>query len=236
MDPPDILFWCCSRQLWCLNWKRPGAVSVEFSMARQWGDTAILSIFFWYWYGFLFQCRVFPAYNFLHYQYKSTNNLHLHLQDAADVGQKNNADKLSRWFFVMLVPKILLTPLKIRIFWSKICIFGHFGPNIAIFCPFRPMPDQKPMRTRCLSGFSVMWVTKLLISPGKIEYFAQKSPILAQKWHFCSFWARPCQLIWLVVVAHRLYLARHLFTLYISRIFSQEDFALWSKLWPNHFW
>ena len=85
MDPPDILFWCCSRQLWCLNWKRPGAVSVEFSMARQWGDTAILSIFFWYWYGFLFQCRVFPAYNFLHYQYKSTNNLHLHLQDAADV-------------------------------------------------------------------------------------------------------------------------------------------------------
>ena len=85
MDPPDILFWCCSRQLWCLNWKRPGAVSVEFSMARQWGDTAILSIVFWYWYGFLFQCRVFPAYNFLHYQYKSTNNLHLRLQDAADV-------------------------------------------------------------------------------------------------------------------------------------------------------
>ena len=47
MDPPDILFWCCSRQWWwcCLNWKRPGAVSVEFSMARQWGNTAILSIF-----------------------------------------------------------------------------------------------------------------------------------------------------------------------------------------------
>merc|ERR1711952_348719 len=27
--------------------------------------------------------------------------------------------------------------------WSKICIFGHFGPNIAIFCTFCPMPDQK---------------------------------------------------------------------------------------------
>merc|ERR1712107_561328 len=40
--------------------------------------------------------------------------------------------------------------------WSKICIFGHFGPNIAIFCSFCPMPDQKTMRTRCLGGFSVM--------------------------------------------------------------------------------
>ena len=29
--------------------------------------------------------------------------------------------------------------------WSKICIFGHFGPNIAIFCTFCPMPNQKPM-------------------------------------------------------------------------------------------
>merc|ERR1711952_93184 len=26
--------------------------------------------------------------------------------------------------------------------WSKICIFGHFEPNIAIFCTFCPMPDQ----------------------------------------------------------------------------------------------
>jgi len=40
----------------------------------------------------------------------------------------------------MLVPKLFLTPIKIRIFgpktakiWSKICIFGHFRPNIAIF-------------------------------------------------------------------------------------------------------
>ena len=58
--------------------------------------------------------------------------------------------------------------------WSKICIFGHFGPNIAFFCPFRPMTDQKPMQTRCLGGFSVMWVTKLLISPVKIRIFCPK--------------------------------------------------------------
>merc|ERR1711973_66755 len=38
----------------------------------------------------------------------------------------------------MLVPKLLLTPIKVRIFdpktakiWSKICIFGQFGPGHA---------------------------------------------------------------------------------------------------------
>ena len=96
----------------------------------------------------------------------------------------------------MFVPKLLLAPIKIRIFGpktAKICIFGHFGPNIGIFCPFCPTPYQKPMRTRCLGGFSVMWAAKLLISPVKIRFFC---PILARNWHFCSFWARPCRLIW----------------------------------------
>ena len=45
------------------------------------------------------------------------------------------------------------------------------------------MPDQKTMQTRGLGGFFVMWVTKLLIS-------------LVKNWRFCSFWARPCWLIW----------------------------------------
>ena len=40
------------------------------------------------------------------------------------------------------------------------------------------MPDQKTMRTRCLGGFSVMWVTKLLISPGKIRIFCPKLAFL----------------------------------------------------------
>ena len=93
-------------------------------------------------------------------------------------------------------------------FWPR---KAKFGPYYA----FLVMPDQKTMRIRCLGGFSVMWVTKLLISLVKIGFFAQKSTNLARKWHFCSFWARPCRLIWLVVVARGLYLARHLFTLYI---------------------
>ena len=95
------------------------------------------------------------------------------------------------------------------------------------------MPDQKTMRTRCLGGFSVMWVTKLLISPVKKGFFAQKWPNLAQNWHFSSFWARPCRLIlfppfvgWLVVVARGLYLVRHLFT-FLSLIVENFLVGLW---------
>ena len=40
-----------------------------------------------------------------------------------------------------------------------------------------------------------MWVTKLLISPVKKGFFAQKRPNLAQNWHFWSIRARPCRLI-----------------------------------------
>ena len=40
-----------------------------------------------------------------------------------------------------------------------------------------------------------MWVTKLLISPVKKIFFAQKRPNLAQNWHFWSICARPCRLI-----------------------------------------
>ena len=79
------------------------------------------------------------------------------------------------------------------------------------------MLDQKPMWTRCLGGFSVMWVTKLLISPLKNRIFAQKQPNLARNWHFCPLLAHlvPCWWVgwWLW---HGLYLARHLFTLYIQ--------------------
>ena len=67
-------------------------------------------------------------------------------------------------FSIMWLSKLLLTPEKLgflapkRQIWSKICIFGHFGLDIGIFGPFRPMPDQKTMQTRCLGVFSVLWV------------------------------------------------------------------------------
>ena len=74
------------------------------------------------------------------------------------------------------------------------------------------MPDQKPMWTRCLGGFSIMWVTNLLISPVKKRIFAQKWPNLAFLFIAGSFGA--LLVGWLVVVSRGLYLARHLFTLY----------------------
>ena len=56
--------------------------------------------------------------------------------------QKINANKLPRCFFVIWVPKLLLTPINGQIL-PKICVFGNFGPNIIILGLFRPMPNQK---------------------------------------------------------------------------------------------
>merc|ERR1711928_243188 len=55
--------------------------------------------------------------------------------------QKNDANKLSRWFSVMLVPKLLLTPLKIRIFGPKsafLVILGQILPFLHILSNARP--------------------------------------------------------------------------------------------------
>ena len=67
-----------------------------------------------------------------------------------------------------------------------------------------------------------MWVTKLLISPVKKGFFAQKRPNFAQNWRFCPLLAH-LVLGRLVVVARGLYLARHLFTL--SLLFVVLDMA-----------
>ena len=45
------------------------------------------------------------------------------------------------------------------------------------------------------------------------DFLPKKVQIWPKNGFFCSFLARPCRLIWLVVVARGLYLARHLFTL-----------------------
>ena len=72
-------------------------------------------------------------------------------------------------------------------FWPKSGLIWqkknwHFWPNIGIFGPFDPMPDQKTMRTRCLGGFSVMWVPKLLLYPIKIGIFGPKTANLVPCW------------------------------------------------------
>ena len=121
----------------------------------------------------------------------------------------------------MLVPKLLLIPIKIRIFgpkrpnlvqnmhiWSLWAKYWHFLP---ISSNARPKNNAK----RCLGGFSVVWVTKLRIFLTKnnqiwpeIGIFGHVGPGLAG-----SFGA--LLVGWLVVVARRLYLSRHLSTLCI---------------------
>merc|ERR1712067_35782 len=54
-----------------------------------------------------------------------------------------NTKKVSHWIPDMRVPKFLLPAPKN---W-------HFEPKIGIFGPFDLLPDQKTMRTSCLSGF-----------------------------------------------------------------------------------
>ena len=60
----------------------------------------------------------------------------------------------------------------------------NFAQNIGNFGPFGPMPNQKTMQTRYLGWFSVMWVTKRLISPVKIRVFCPKTTKLGLKLAF----------------------------------------------------
>ena len=117
--------------------------------------------------------------------------------------QKNDANKVPRWFFCYVDIKSFASFQKNKDFWPKnghiwpkIGIFGEFGPNIGILGPSRLMPYQNIMQTRCLGDFSVMWVPKLLLSPVKIRIFALKRHNFAQKLHSWSFSAGLCRLIW----------------------------------------
>ena len=93
-------------------------------------------------------------------------------------------------FSVTWVSKLLLPPIRLRFLapkgriWSKICIFGHFGPNIGIFGQFCPLPNQKTLRRRCLCGFSVMLIPKLLLSLVKIRIFCPKTTKFSPKLAF----------------------------------------------------
>ena len=84
------------------------------------------------------------------------------------------------------------------------------------------MPDQKTMRTRCVGGFSVMWVLKqtFAFSSKKKDFLPKNDQIWPKIGIFGQFGPGHAGLFSallvgrLVVVARGLYLARHLFTLY----------------------
>merc|ERR1712013_900428 len=84
-----------------------------------------------------------------------------------------NADKLPKWFSVMLVPKLLLTPIKVRLFGQKMAKFGPKSAFLVILGQI--LPFFSPFVQFLTGGFSVMWVTKLLISPVKKRIFCPKT-------------------------------------------------------------
>ena len=94
------------------------------------------------------------------------------------------------WFFVFWVPKLSLTPIKIRIFGPKTAKFGPkyaflviFGQILAFFALFSIL-DQKNNANKVPGWFFIMWVTKHLISPGKIRIFCPKTIKIGTKLAF----------------------------------------------------
>ena len=140
---------------------------------------------------------------------------------------KNDANKLSLWFSVMLVPKLLLTPIKIRIFGPKTAKLGPKSAFLVILgqiLPFLHILSNDSPKTNV--NEVPRWVFRYVdsktfdFSSKEIGVFAQKRPNLAQNWHFRPLLAHlvPCWWVgWLLWCG--LYLARHLFTLLILPIY-----------------
>ena len=130
-------------------------------------------------------------------------------------------------FPVMLVPKLLLTPIKIRIFGPKTAKFGPksaflviLGQILPFFAHFVQWPTKNNVNKVPRWVFRYVGNKTFDFSSKKKGFFAPKRPNLAQNWHFWSIWPGHASLFSallvgrLVVVARGLYLTRHLFTLY----------------------
>ena len=84
--------------------------------------------------------------------------------------------------------------------------------------PFDLMPNQKTMQTRCLCVFYVMWVPK------------------PRNWHFWSFRARPCRLIWCPVVGCGAWAVSRKTPIYflVSRLFVSFFFKYFECVYMMH--
>ena len=144
---------------------------------------------------------------------------------------KNNADKLSRWFSVMLVPKLLLTPIKIRIFGPKTAKFGPksaflviLGQILPFFAHFVQWPTKNNVNKVPRWVFRYVGNKTYDFSSKKKDFLPQNDKIWPKLGIFG--WYGPGHAGFfgallvgqLVVVARGLYLARHLFTLFISMV------------------
>ena len=140
---------------------------------------------------------------------------------------KNNADKLSRWFSVMLVPKLLLNPIKIRLFGPKTAKFGPKSAFLVILGQILPFFAHF---VQCWPKNNVnkvpRWVFRYVgnktfdFSSKKKDFLPKNDQIWPKIGIFGQFGPGHAGLFSallvgrLVVVARGLYLARHLFTLY----------------------
>ena len=150
----------------------------------------------------------------------SARTLKLKYMIEKNAWPKNNADKLSRWFSVMLVPKLLLTPIKIRLFGPKTAKFGPksaflviLGQILPFFAHFVQWPTKNNVNKVPRWVFHYVGNKTFDFSSKKKGFFAQKRPNLAQNWHF---WPLLAHLVhcWWVGWWLWLYLARH-YLLYI---------------------
>ena len=74
----------------------------------------------------------------------------------------------------------------------NLSVFGHLGPLLGPFAPYEQnsvlqrcfRARSKTMRTSCLGGLSIMWVPKLLLTPVKLGFLAQKLQNFAQNCFF----------------------------------------------------
>ena len=138
---------------------------------------------------------------------------------------KNNADKLPKWFSVMLVPKLLLNPIKIRLFGPKTAKFGPksaflviLGQILPFFAHFVQWPTKNNVNKVRRWVFCYVG-NKTFDFSSKKRIFCQKRPNFAQNWHFCPLLAHLVPCWWVGWGLWRgLYLARHLFTLWYNMI------------------
>ena len=88
--------------------------------------------------------------------------------------------------FSLFPPSLSISCIKNCLILSQNVKYGTFVANITknyalwenwvtFLAQFDPMLDQRALRARCLGGYFVMWVPKLLFTPTKIRIFGLKT-------------------------------------------------------------
>ena len=102
----------------------------------------------------------------------------------------------------MLVPKLLLNPLKIRLFGPKMAKFGPKSAFLVIWAKYcHSLHILSNARPKNNVNNVPRWVFRYVgnktfdFSSKKKDFLPKNDQIWPQNWHFWSIWARPCRLI-----------------------------------------